>query len=149
MRVLIVHGQAGLAGIWASHLKRGGARVDCVSAQEDAVRHLSEHPVDVVLLSLTLTEGSALAIADYASYRRPDTQVIFVNNSQFFSDGSIFNHVSNARAMMPEDTPPEDLTAMVEHYATHSSLPSGARARGLRRRVDALGHGVPSSRSRD
>ncbi|ABV91917.1 response regulator receiver protein [Dinoroseobacter shibae DFL 12 = DSM 16493] len=119
MRVLIVHGEAGLAGIWAAHLRRGGAVVDCVGAQEDAVRHLSTHPVDVVLLSLTLSQGSALAIADYASYRRPDTRVIFVNNTQFFSDGSIFNHVSNARAMMPEDTPPEDLTAMVEHYATH------------------------------
>lgn len=119
MRVLIVHGQAALASIWAAHLKRGGASVDCVAAQEEAVGHLSAHPVDVVLLSLTLEEGSALAIADYASYRRPDARVIFVNNSQFFSDGSIFNHVSNARAMMPEDTPPEDLRAMIEHYATH------------------------------
>jgi len=45
---------------------------------------------DVIVLDLALEEGSALAVADFASYRHPDARVIFVTNASFFSDGSIF-----------------------------------------------------------
>jgi len=65
-----------------------------------------------------LENGSALAVADYANYRQPDARVIFVTNTSFFSDGSIFAHSANARAFVPSGTPPEDLAAMVEHYGT-------------------------------
>ena len=44
-------------------------------------------------------------------------KVVFVTNSSFFSDGSIFQHASNAAAFVKSSTPPEDLTAMVTHYA--------------------------------
>ena len=36
--------------------------------------------------------GVAMAVADFASYRRPEARVIFVTNTSFFSDGSIFAH---------------------------------------------------------
>ena len=65
---------------------------------------------------MVLRNGSALAVADFASYRQPEAQVIFVTNSAFFSDGSIFAHSANARAMFPSSGRPSDLAAMVEHY---------------------------------
>ena len=71
-----------------------------------------------------LANGSALAVSDFASYRRPDARVIFVTNTTFFSDGSIFAHSPNACAFMQSSTPPEDLAAMVEHYA--APRPCGA-----------------------
>ena len=70
-----------------------------------------------MILDLVLDEGSALAVSDFASYRQPLARVIFVTNTSFFSDGSIFRHCVNACAYMPSATPPEDLAAMVEHYA--------------------------------
>ena len=61
--------------------------------------------------------SSAIALADFASYRRPDAKVIFVSSSSFFSDGSIFQLSGNAHAFLPSSTPPEDLAAVVEHHA--------------------------------
>lgn len=78
---------------------------------------LSADAYDIIVLDLVLDNGSALAVADFASYRRPDARVIFVTNTSFFSDGSIFAHSPNACAYVQSETPPEDLAAMVEHYA--------------------------------
>jgi hypothetical protein len=42
--------------------------------------------------------------------------VIFVTDTTFFSDGSIFAITPNARALVRTSAPPEDIAAMVEHY---------------------------------
>lgn len=84
--------------------------------QARAITHLASREVDVIIMDLVLEEGAALAVSDYANFRRPKAQVIFVTNTTFFSDGSIFNHCSNARAFVQSATPPEDLVAMVAHY---------------------------------
>ncbi|WP_425092789.1 hypothetical protein [Tropicimonas sp. S265A] len=118
-RVLIVHGQTELSQLWSRHLTRSGVEVQLARDTDTAIKALGGTRFDVMLLSLTLERGSALAIADYANYRRPDCRVLFVSNNKFFSDGSLFNHVSNANLMLPDDVPPEDLTAVVQHYATH------------------------------
>jgi DNA-binding NtrC family response regulator len=81
---------------------------------------LSQHYYPIIILDVVLTNGSAIAVADYASYRHPDARIIFVTNSSFFSDGSIFQLCSNACAFVPSATQPEDLAAMVEHYAKTS-----------------------------
>ena len=116
MKVLIVETQAELANVWQNHLERMDMSVSRSAGQSGAIAHLSEHQTDIIILDLVLGEGSALAIADYASYRQPDAQVIFVTNTSFFSDGSIFSHAPNACAYVQSATPPEDLAAMVEHY---------------------------------
>ena len=116
MVVLIVASNPYLSRIWARHLERLGHRVDIVLSQDSAVTHLAAHPADVIVLDLMLEDGSALAVADYASYRRPEARVVFVTNSTFFSDGSIFNHVPNAAAMIKEGTSPADLAAIVEYH---------------------------------
>ena len=71
----------------------------------------------IVVLDLILDEGSAFAVADFMNYRQPDAQVIFVTNTSFFSDGSIFQLFSNACAYVQSETAPDDLAAIIEHYA--------------------------------
>ncbi|GGH38937.1 Response regulator receiver domain-containing protein [Cribrihabitans marinus] len=117
MRVLIVESNPDLGLLWQRHLERQGAEVERASSQEGAILSLYGESFDIIVLDLVLEYGSALAVADFASYRRPEARVIFVTNTSFFSDGSIFAHSPNACAYLPSGTPPEDLAAMVEHYA--------------------------------
>ncbi|MFD3191269.1 response regulator transcription factor [Sedimentitalea sp. HM32M-2] len=117
MNVLIVESRPELGLIWRRHLERHGAKVTLVNSQEAAITALYSAEFEIIVLDLILDQGSALAVADFASYRRPDARVIFVTNTSFFSDGSIFAHSPNACAYVQSETPPEDLAAMVEHYA--------------------------------
>ena len=119
MHVLIVENSAELGRLWQGHLERQGNQVTCARSRMDATALLDTAAVDVLIIDLDLEDGNALTVADYANYRQPEAQVIFVTASSFFSDGSIFAHSGNARAFVPTDTPPEDLAAMVEHYGTH------------------------------
>ena len=116
MKVLIVESNPNLGDLWKRHMQRMGAEVFVVSGQNDAITLLQDRQFDILVLDLVLGDGSALAVADFTSYRYPDTRVIFVTNTSFFSDGSIFQHCQNACAFMPTSMPPEDLVAMVEHY---------------------------------
>jgi len=117
MKVLIVESNEYLGRIWARHLRRQNADVMLVLSQEEATMELCRSHYDILVVDLVLKDGSALAVADFASYRRPDAKVIFVTNTSFFSDGSIFAHCANACAFVRSETPPGDLAAMVEHYA--------------------------------
>lgn len=117
MRVLIVESDSGLASVWRRHLERHGAEVSVASSQSEAVALLQHSDIRVIILSLDLTGGSVLAVADFASYKRPDARVIFVTRRGFFSDGSIFGLAPNTAAFIAADTPPEDLAAIVEHHA--------------------------------
>ena len=116
IRVLIVESVPELATVWYRHLVRQGMQVTSVTGQDMAIAHLSEKDTDIIIRDLVIEEGCALAISDYANYRQPDARVIFVTNTSFFSDGSIFAHSANARAFVQSSTPPEDLAAMVAHY---------------------------------
>ncbi|MEP1520831.1 response regulator [Ascidiaceihabitans sp.] len=117
MNVLIVESQAHLGAIWKQHMERNGMIVTLVTGHDEAISHLTDHSPDIIILDLVLPDGNALAISDFASFRHPDARVIFVTNTSFFSDGSIFAHANNACAYVQSATPPEDLTAMVAHYA--------------------------------
>ena len=118
MRVLIVESRSELGDLWQRHLERAGMTVARAGTQDDAIGHLREQPTDIIILDLVLDHGAALAVADYAYYRQPDARIVFVTNTTFFSDGSIFAHAANARAFLPSSTPPEDLTVMVAHYGS-------------------------------
>lgn len=117
MAVLIVESNSSLGALWKRHLERQSVRVTLVRSQEAAVNALHLRNYSIIVLDLLLDEGSAIAISDFASYRRPDAKVIFVTNSTFFSDGSIFAHCSNACAYMQSESRPEDLAALVVHHA--------------------------------
>ena len=117
MNVLIVEKRGELASIWTRHLERHGCMVSIACTQDDAIAIIQRDEPEIIILDLVLEEGSALAVSDFASYRSPETRVIFVTDTTFFSDGSIFAHAVNACAFVQAETPPEDLAAMVEHYA--------------------------------
>jgi DNA-binding response OmpR family regulator len=116
MNVLIVESKADLAHLWQRHLEREGMDVSVAADGDSAMRLVAANDYDVIILDLIIAEGSALAVADYAQYRWPETSVIFVTDTTFFSDGSIFSLIPNARAFVRSATPPGDLAAMVEHY---------------------------------
>jgi len=118
MNVLIVERQQELGQLWKRHLLRQGLSVDLVTSQNAAIEALCCCAYDLIVLDLVLEDGGALSVADFASYRRPEARVIFVTNTSFFSDGSIFAYSADACAYVQSETPPEDLAAMVEHYAT-------------------------------
>jgi len=117
MTVLIVESKPELGKLWKRHMERQGAIVTLAQTQDQAIVRLYQQDFDIILLDLVITHGSALAIADFASYRRPGARVIFVTNTSFFSDGSIFAHSPNACAYVQSGTPPEDLAEMAMHYA--------------------------------
>ena len=96
MNILIVESQSDLGALWQRHLERQGMDVACVATQEEAITRLSIHSADIIILDLFLKEGAALAVADYANYKRPKARIIFVTNTSFFSDGSIFAHCAPA-----------------------------------------------------
>ena len=116
MQVLIVESTPDLGLLWKRHLERQGYSVELALDGDAAVRMISQQSFDVIILDLVLEHGSALAVADYAQYRLPETSVIFVTDTTFFSDGSIFSLSPNARAFVQTRTPPADLAAMVAHY---------------------------------
>ena len=116
MDVLIVEPNIHRGWLWQRHIERNRGYVTCVHSQQAAIEELQDRCIDIIVLNLELESDSALAIADYAGYRRPDVRIIFVTGSTFFSDGSIFAMNANACAFLQAETPPEDLAAMVAHY---------------------------------
>lgn len=122
MQVLIAQSNENLGMVWKQHLERLHAHVTLVQTGDAAIGALEAQEFDVIVLDLVLSEGSALAVADVANYRQPDANVVFVTNTTFFSDGSIFNHSPNARAFIESTTPPNDLAAIVEHYGQPNSV---------------------------
>jgi len=93
MRVLIVESHFELGCLWERALQRSGADVCFARSQSEAVKALMQDEFDIIVLDLVLKNGSAFAISDFANYRRPKARVVFVTNTSFFSDGSIFSIV--------------------------------------------------------
>lgn len=121
---MIVQSCLPLAQLWQGHLQRSGARVWLAASEDEAFDLLAAERFNVIILDLVLQEGSALAVADMAQFRQPEARVIFVTNTRFFSDGSIFNLCANACAYLPSTTPPDDLTTLVQHYGRMSTSPA-------------------------
>ena len=116
MRALIVQRNADLGLIWQRHLERLDVQVARVHTQEDALQIVQTEQFDVVVLDLMLAEGCALVVADLVQFRQPEANVVFVTDTTFFSDGSIFHHSANARTLIKTATPPKDLAAIVHYY---------------------------------
>ncbi|MDA8585109.1 response regulator [Rhodobacteraceae bacterium] len=116
MLILIVASNANLSKIWARHLRRHGEDVIVLQRQSEAIAYLRGGKAEVIVLDLMLEDGSAFAIADFASYRQPDARIVFVTRSTFFSDGSLFTHIPNTAAVLQEQTPPNDLAAIVSYH---------------------------------
>lgn len=116
MHVLVVESNEALAHIWSNHLEREGCATSIATDHTSAVEALRFTHFDVLVMDLMLPNASVLAISDYAAYRNPDVAIIVVTASSFFSDGSIFDIMPNARGYLHTPVHPEDLAAMVDHY---------------------------------
>lgn len=115
--ILIVARDPELSQIWARQLRRLGQEVVVVRSQAAAVDAIQHHQPKAICLDLGLEDGSPIAIADFASYRVPEARIVFVSGGSFFSDGSIFALAPNAAAHLDTATDPDDLAAILEHYA--------------------------------
>lgn len=118
MRALIVESNTALGELWKKHLERHDIETFLVGGQSDAATHIHRLDFNVLVIDIVLEEGSALAVADLASYRQPEAKVVFVTNTSFFSDGSIFRLCPNACAFLQADSPPEDIAATAYHYGS-------------------------------
>lgn len=118
--ILIVASNAELSNIWSRHLERQDQVVHVVTSQSEAADFLCEHAPEVLVLDVMLEDGSAIATADFASYRRPETRIVFVTRSTFFADGSLFQHNPNTAAIIPEQTNPHDLAEIVAYHGRAS-----------------------------
>lgn len=118
---MIVIENPDLGALWARHLERQGAVVTVVADEDAAMTALRDtdgtDDVDVIVADLDLTGSGAIGVADYAAYRQPGAQVVFVTASSFFSDGSIFSISPNACALLSSRTLPDDLAHVVAHHA--------------------------------
>lgn len=126
MRTLIVESDAELGKLWADHLARQGGVPTLVQTEEDAINALRFGAFEVLVVDLMLPESSALAICDFASYRLPDISIVVVTASSFFSDGSIFELIPNARGFLHTPVLPDDLAAMVEYYGRDKASGDGS-----------------------
>ncbi|HEV8035110.1 response regulator [Yoonia sp.] len=118
MRALIVQRNENLGGVWQRHLERLEVNVTLVQSAASALDLICGETFDVIVLDLMPAEGCALAVADLVRFRQPRANIVFVTDTTFFSDGSIFNYAANARAFVKTATPPQDLAAIVHHYGT-------------------------------
>jgi len=116
MRVLLVQHNVELSEIWANFLQNRGVDVVSVATQKAAIALLRFEQFDALILDLVLPDGGAIAISDFATYRQPDVPIIAVTSTSFFSDGSIFELIPNAKSLMRTPLRPDDLAAVLEHY---------------------------------
>lgn len=114
--ILILGGNQDLAEIWARHMERQNQSVVVTTSESEAIKHVREAPIDVIVIDLMLENGSAFSVADYVSYRQPGARIVFVTRTSFFSDGSLFRHVPNTAAILQEDAPPSDLAEIVAYH---------------------------------
>jgi DNA-binding response OmpR family regulator len=136
MRVLIVEHNADLGRLWARFLGRQGIEADVATTEAEAIKCLRFNDYRALILQLVLPGGGAIAIADYATFRNPELPIVTVTNSRFFSDGSVFELIPNARTMLNTPLRPDDLAAVIEHVAPRPAPAArAARAAKAKRRA--------------
>ena len=118
MRILLVQHNKDLSELWTRSLQRQGVDVVEAGTQLAAIELLRFEDFDALVLDLVLPDGGAIAISDFATYRYPDVPIIAVTSTSFFSDGSIFDLIPNARSLMRTPLLPDDLAAVLEHYVS-------------------------------
>ena len=87
----------------------------------EAVAALLHATPTVIIVNLALERGSAMAVAEFAAFRRPQTRIIFEMGEGAvvhpFADGAIFGLHENAHGCLTPMMAIEDRVAFVEHHA--------------------------------
>ena len=108
-----------------ANLAQEGVEMHFATGQHEAAIWLCENEPAVVLIDLTLEDGSPLAVANFCSYRRPEARVVLRGGGHLFVDGSIFSLIDNVHALVADDATEDDLSALLSFHAT---APRGAVA---------------------
>ncbi|WP_299813766.1 VpsR-related response regulator [uncultured Jannaschia sp.] len=101
-----------------ANLAQEGVEMHFATSQHEAAIWLCENEPSVVLIDLSLEDGSPLAVANFCSYRRPEARVVLRGNGQLFSDGSIFSLIDNVHALVADHATENDLSALLSFHAT-------------------------------
>lgn len=120
MQILVLQENADLGSIWSAFLERRGLTPRLATNAEKAMGFLSRRPYDVLVFDPAVQTG-ALALADFATFRNPDVKILAVTASSFFSDGTLFDLIPNARGVLRQPVRPEDLAAYLEHFKERKS----------------------------
>jgi CheY-like chemotaxis protein len=117
MNVLIVESTGVQAKRWSDYLGEICKELTSAKNRVEAVEALRVQRYNAIVLDLSLAEGTALSIADYAAYRQPWARVLFVTRDASYEGGWLFQNYANARGVTSATVPPQDLAAMVDYYA--------------------------------
>jgi DNA-binding NtrC family response regulator len=78
-RILVVEDERAIQLALSGLLRRQGYEVELAGSGEDAVSHLQEQPVDLVLTDLALGRGmSGMEVLRFAKKQRPETVVVMI-----------------------------------------------------------------------
>ena len=124
MRLLVVQDNADLGRLWGNFLRRRGLDVTLVTTDEEAIKALAMDPFDAMVIEPALSSGGGLPVTDFATFRNPDIVIIAVTKSDFFSGGSLFDLIPNARGVLRTPVRPEDLAAYLEHFGSRATAKS-------------------------
>lgn len=113
----MVQDNTDLGALWCAFLRRRGLVVSLAGSGEEALSALAQDEYDALIIEPVLSGGGGLPVADFATYRNPDIVIIAVTKSNFFSGGSIFDLMPNARGLLRTPVRPEDIAAYVEHFS--------------------------------
>ncbi len=121
VRILVVQDNEDLGRIWCRFLARSGLVADLSLSREDALNALKDTSYDALVIEPAMPDGGGIPVADFATYRNPEIAIIAVTKSTFFSDGSIFGLIPNARGFLRTPVRPADLVAYLEYCASRAS----------------------------
>jgi len=116
MNILVVQDNTDLGEIWSRFLTRRGMEVDLASTEAEAIELLSSQDYDCMIVEPALKDGGGIPVTDFATYRNPDISILAVTKSTFFSDGSIFAMIPNARGFLRTPVRPDDIGAYMDHF---------------------------------
>ena len=100
-----------------------GFRLMVAEDERQAMAALGSVGPQVMVVNLSMSPAAALALSDYAAYRRPDTRIIYEMGGEgadalaAFTDGSIFGHSANAHGCVTPSLGAADMAAVVAHHA--------------------------------
>ncbi|MEM8871016.1 MAG: hypothetical protein AAGE38_11485 [Pseudomonadota bacterium] len=130
VRILVVQDNTDLGALWCAFLRRRGLSSTLAGNEEEALAALASDAYDALIIEPVLSGGGGLPVTDFATYRNPDIVIIAVTKSDFFSGGSIFSLIPNARGLLRTPVRPEDIAAYVEHFSDRRDTRAQVRESG-------------------
>ena len=148
--LLLVEDDDGDRRLFELAVRSGGLRVDVVPAPTlaDAMAHVAELPVDVVVLDLGLPDAQGLSGLETMQRAAPGVPVIVLTGQEGDSDLGVRALQAGAQDLLNKsDTRPQELVRAIrfaiERERLTRQVTRQARERAALARVDAAGRSIP------